>query len=403
MSVDGTSTATQRAPRGLKRAGIAAVCVAAVVVGYGLYARWSDRRDLDAWTAATSVPAVAVFNPAAVSGTRTLLLPGTLDAYDAAPIYARVPGYLKRWYVDIGAKVTAGQLLAEIDTPDIDQQLLQSKADLVSAQAASNLARITAKRWQSLLVKDAVSHQEADEKSGDFAAKSALANAAQARVNQLEAISAFKRITAPFAGVVVARKTDIGDLINAGSGSGSNTELFEVADVHQLRLYVSVPQAYSAQIHPGEVARIAVPEYPGRSFPARLVTSADAVSDKTGTLLVELAVDNAAGALQPGDYAQVTFDLPASDGANDVRIPDSAVLFRPSGTEVGVIGPDGKHVALRLITIGVDNGATVEVVSGLKAGDRVIDNPSDSLADGDKVRVTATETLSATGAANAAS
>ncbi len=394
--------ANQKPSRGLKRLGRTALGGALLVVALGLYVRWRDDRNLSKWTATAAIPAVAVFNPSAVIGDRTLLLPGVLDAYYAAPIYARVPGYLKRWYVDIGAKVTAGQLLADIDTPDLDQELRQAKADLASAQAARNLAQITARRWQNLLVKDAVSHQDADEKIGDLAAKSALANAAQAHVDQLEAVTAFKKIVAPFAGVVTARKTDIGDLINVGSGAGNTTELFEVSDIHKLRLYVSVPQAYSAEIHPGMIAHLTVPEYPGRKFDAVLVTSSNAVSVKTGTLLVELEVNNAAGTLHPGDYAQVSFDLPASTTANDVRIPDSSVLFRENGTEVGVITPDGNHVRLQPITIGVDNGAVVEVESGLKPTDRVIDNPTDSLANGDQVRVTQTETLSATGAANVA-
>ena len=381
--------------RGLKLFGIGAAVVALLVVAVGLYARWSDDQALETWTTAAAIPSVAVFYPSAVTGDRTLVLPGTLEAYYAAPIYARVPGYLKKWYVDIGAKVSAGQVLADIETPDLAQELLQAQADLVSADAARNLAQITARRWQALLAKDAVSQQETDEKTGDLEAKSAEVNAAQAKVNQLEAMSAFKRIIAPFAGVVTARKTDIGDLINAGAGAAS-TELFEVADVRNLRLYVSVPQTYSAEIRPGDVARLTVPEYPGRTFSAKLVTSSGAVSDATGTMLVELEVDNAAGTLQPGDYAQVDFRLPAKMSADDVIIPASAVLFRAAGTQVGIIDPAGNHALLRSITIGVDSGATVEVVSGLSARDRVIDNPPDSLADRERVQVTATEQPDAT-------
>lgn len=378
-----------RPSRGLKRFGVAAVLVALAVVAYGVLVRSHDDSQVADWTAINAQPTVTVFHPEAVTGSSSLVLPGTLEAYYAAPIYARVPGYLQKWYQDIGARVRTGQILALIDTPDLDQELLQAKADLVSAEAGENLARITAQRWKNLLAKDAVSRQESDEKTGDLETKTAMVNAAKAKVDRLEALEGFKRIVAPFDGIVTARKTDIGDLINAGAGNG--TELFEVSEVDKLRLYVSVPQAYSAQIRAGVTATLTVPEYPGRVFSARLDTSAGAVNDASGTELVELAVDNHDGALQPGDYAQVKFTMPAAMIADEVRIPESAVQFHNAGTQVGVIAPDGRHVELRPITIGLDNGSWVEVIAGLTPRDRVIDNPSDSLAQGDLVRVTQTE------------
>lgn len=379
-----------RAGRGLKLAGLVALLVALGVVALGLLSRWHNRSELNDWTAVNSVPTVTVFHPVAESSARTLVLPGTLQAWYAAPIYARVPGYLEKWYQDIGARVKAGELLAVIQTPDLDQELAQAKADLVSAEAGQHLAQVTAARWAALLAKDAVSHQESDEKAGELATSTAAVNAAKAKVAQLEAEESFKRIIAPFAGIVTARRTDIGDLINAGAG-GSSTELFQVSEVDKLRLYVSVPQSYSARIRAGAAAHLTVPEYPNRVFTAQPDTSAGAVSDSSGTELVELSVNNADGALQPGDYAQVSFTLPAGV-SSQVRIPESAILFRSAGSEVGVIGPDGRHVELRQITIGTDNGAWVEVVSGLSPNDRVIDNPSDSLAEHEQVRVTQTET-----------
>ena len=356
------------------------------MVAYGLITRSEDERQLVDWTNEQAVPTVAILRPEAVTGERILALPGKLQSLYNAPIYARVSGYLKRWYVDIGAHVMAGQVLADIDTPELDQELLQARANLASAEAARDLAGITAKRWQSLLAKDAVSHQESDEKAGDFVAKSALVKAAEANVSRLEALTAFKLITAPFDGIVTARKTDIGDLINAGAGSSSSSELFDVSEVDRLRLYVRVPQSYSAQIKPGVSAFLSVPEYPNLHVPAKLLNTSESVSDSSGTLLVQLEVDNREGMLKTGDYAQVSFRLPAASGQGTFRLPASTVLFRHSGTEVGVVDNTGR-VVLKPIAIGTDYGQSVEVVSGLSATDKVIDNPTDSLATGDKVEV----------------
>ena len=308
------------------------------------------------------------------------MLPGDVQAFNDAPIHARVSGYLKRWYADIGTPVKAGQVLAEIDTPDLDQQLIQAKADLATAVANQNLSQITAKRWAGLLAQDAVSRQDADDKNGDLAAKTALVASARANVDRLQALESFKRITAPFDGVVTTRSTDIGALISVGGVT--DTPLFTVADERRLRIYVRVPQSYSAYIKPGMTATFTVPEYPGRTFTANLATTADAITPQTGAELIQLQIDNADHGLKAGDYAQVRFALPADSAA--LQAPASALMFRDAGMAVAVIGPDGR-VAIKPITIGRDLGTSVEVATGLSASDRVIDNPPDDLrSDGDQ-------------------
>ncbi len=310
------------------------------------------------------------------------MLPGTLQAYYSATVYARVSGYLKHWYVDIGAPVQSGQILADIETPELDQQLKQSEANLDTALANERLTEITDRRWHNLLSSDSVSQQEADEKGGDYEAKKALVAAARADVERLRALESFKRITAPFDGVVTTRKTDIGALINAGHDAGH--ELFTVADVHKLRLYVGVPQSYITQIQAGMKAQLDVPEHPGQTFSAVLADNSRSVSENSGTVLIELQVDNADGKLLPGEYGNVRFDLPP-DGQT-VQIPASVLSFRKDGLTVAVLTSDN-HVAIRSIKISRDLGATVEVASGLSPADRLIDNPPDDLEDGDQVRL----------------
>ena len=366
----------------LKLAGAAGLLVAGVLVASGVMSRQHSEQAIKAWTTAAAIPTVDVISLNPGASTAALTLPGAVQAYYEAPIHARVSGYLKQWYEDIGAHVKAGQLLASIDTPELDQQLAQARADLATAEANLSLAQITAKRWQHLLADDAVSPQEADEKSGDLAAKTALVNAARANVDRLVALESFKNIVAPFDGVVTARKTDIGALISAGGDSGP--ELFSVADVHRLRVYVRVPQSYSAAIKPGLTAALSVPEYPGQSFTATLSSTADAVNDQSGTLLVELGLDNANGQLKPGDYAEVHFSLPQS--GSGVQVPASALVYRQQGLQVATLGPDS-HVVMKNITIARDDGSYVEVAAGLSRADRIIDSPPDSLAQGDLVRV----------------
>jgi membrane fusion protein, multidrug efflux system len=368
--------------RRLKYAGVGALGLAALIVSVRILAYIHTKDSLAAWTNEQAIPTVDVIHADAGSAATTLVLPGNVQAYYEAPIHARVSGYLKQWYQDIGAHVKAGQLLATIDTPELDQQLEQAKADLATAQANQALAKITAARWKNLLAEDAVSAQEADEKSGDLEAKTALMNAAQANVDRLEALESFKRIVAPFDGIVTSRKTDVGALIAAGENNGP--ELFSVADVSKLRVYVHVPQNYSARINSHDTATLTVPEYPGESFPARLVTSADAISDQSGTVLVELETGNQGGRLKPGDYAEVHFTL--AQAGPHMQIPASAVIFRDQGTQVATLGP-GDHVVMKDITIARDTGASIEVDSGLSPKDVIINSPPDSLQQGDLVRV----------------
>ena len=365
---------------------VVAGCLAGMIVVTGILARANDRNKVKHWTDAQTIPVVALVSPTAQSGSQALVLPGNLQAFYNAAIYARVSGYLHAWNQDIGARVKEGQLLATIDTPELDQQLIQARANLASAEADMELARTTAQRWVRLLAQDAVSKQETDEKTGDFKVKTAHVNSARADVGRLLALKAFSRIVAPFDGVVTARKTDIGALINAGAGATTSSELFDVAKVDQLRLYVNVPQSDSARLRPGVTASLTVPEFPGRTFPATLVTTSKAVSDHTGTLLVELLVNNGNEQLQAGDYATVKFDIPSTLTGGTLELPSSALLFRKTGMEAAVVGSDDR-VHLRRVTVGRDLGASIEVSSGLSPADRVVDNPPDSLAEGQRVRV----------------
>ena len=369
-------------PRYLKNAGLAALTLAVASAALGIVTRVHADQQVKSWTDAEAIPTVKVISLNGSAGAQTLVLPGDVQAFNSAPIYARVSGYLKSWRADIGAPVKAGQILAEIDTPDLDQQLVQAKADLGTAVANEHLSRTTAARWAGLLAQDAVSQQDADTKNGDLAAKAALTASARANVARLEALESFKHISAPFGGVVTARSTDIGDLISAGAPA--STPLFTVADESRLRIYVRVPQSYSASIKPGMAASFTVPEHPGQTFAANLAASADAITPQSGTLLVQLQIDNADHALKPGDYAQVRFSLPAQGGA--IEVPATTLMFRDAGMSVAVVGPGGR-VAIKSVTLGRDLGSTVEIASGLAPADQVIDNPPDSLRAGDQVRI----------------
>ncbi len=368
--------------RGLRIAALLAVAGAVVVVGWGIAARAANGNHLRQWTAAQAPPVVTVTQPQPGNSSAVLALPGRLEAYSRAPIYARVNGYLKSWKVDIGASVQAGQLLAEIEAPDVDQQLAQARADLLTARANEALASTTAKRWQQLVKTDAVSLQDVDMKNGDFAAKAAIVKATQANVERLEVMEGFKRITAPFSGTVTQRTTDVGALINAGSGKG--LELFVVSDTHKLRLYVSVPQNYAAQITPGTPAQMTVPERPGRNFAGTVEASAQSVDPASGSTLVQLAVDNETGELVPGAFANVRFDLRSTSAS--LSIPASALIFDSRGARVATIGSDNR-VALKPVTIARDLGDVIEISSGLAANDRIIDSPPDGIGAGDAVRI----------------
>ena len=320
----------------LKRAGLIMLVVAILVVAAGLIMRSRQSQLVNQWTQEQAIPVVRVIASQKGSLTHTLVLPGNLQPYIDAPILARVDGYLLRWYHDIGAKVKAGELLADIDTPELDHQLDQARADLVSAMAKQNLAEVTAKRWKNLLATDSVSQQDSDEKSADLEARKADVDAAKANVGRIQAFEQFKRVVAPFDGVVTARKTDVGALISAGKG----TELFNVASIDPLRLYVPVPQSYSNQIKVGVKATLTVPEHTDRQFEAVLTRTSGSISSGSGTLLVELSVNNKEGLLTPGSYAEVKFDLP--ENASIQRVPASALILRSAGVQLAVVESDNR-------------------------------------------------------------
>jgi RND family efflux transporter MFP subunit len=359
--------------------GLVALGVAAAIVVVGVTERVLSGRALAKETDKTAVPTVSLAKLATSGGAESLTLPGTIQPYNRALIYAQVTGYLKSWNQDIGAEVKAGQLLATINTPDLDQQLEQAKADAATAAANERLASLTSTRWQALLPTQSVAQQDADDKSGDAEAKKALLNAARANVRRLEADETFKRIVSPFAGVVTARKTDIGALINAGS---QGQELFEVSDLHKVRIYVQAPQSLSAELRPGLTATFDLPQYPGQSFNAVLVATSHAVEPNSHTVLVELQADNPDGKLFAGAYSQVHFQLPGNP--NTVRVPAAALVSSNVGNEVAVLGADGK-VTLKSVQLGRDLGDSVEVVAGLSPNDRVIASPPETLQNGQTV------------------
>lgn len=370
------------APKGLKIAGIVAGIVAIGTVVVGVAGRTGDTAQAQQWSDARSIPVVHLIAVKHDAAFDPLTLPATMAAWNAAKLYARVGGYVKAWYRDIGAHVGAGTPLGVIDTPELDQQIDQARAALASAVAERRLARSTATRWNDLLATHSVSQQESDEKNGSLAAKSASVDAAKASLGRLLALKNFATLRAPFAGVVTTRAADIGDLV--GPGATSQQPLFAIADVSRIRVYIGVPQVYSAAVHAGLGATLTVPDYPGRTFSAHVVGDSGAVDPQSGTFQVQLVADNPGGVLRPGGYAQVRFDVPA--GSASVQIPSSALVFRAQGTQVALVGGDGR-VHLRRITIGRDLGQTVEVMSGLNAADRVVDNPPDSISDGELVRI----------------
>jgi RND family efflux transporter MFP subunit len=380
MSPEGSSSPVSR--RGLRIAAIVGASIAVLIVGSGIATRASNSTRLRQLTDEQAQPVVTVTEPAHGDSSYGIELPGRLEAYSRAPIYARVSGYLKGWNVDIGSPVKSGQLLAEIEAPDLDQQLAQAKADFLTAQANADLAGTTAVRWKLLFKTNSVSQQDVDARNGDLAAKKAIAKAAAANVERLEVLEGFKKIVAPFNGTITARFTDIGALINAGGGSG--LELFVVSDTHKLRLYVNVPQANAGQVVPGTGAQITVPERPGRTFAATVEASAQSVDPASGSTLVQLAVDNKAGELVPGAYVNVRFDL--SLASANLSVPASALLFDHDGLRVATLGP-GNRVVFKQVKVARDLGDVIELSSGLTAGDRIIDSPPDGVTNGDRVRL----------------
>jgi multidrug efflux pump subunit AcrA (membrane-fusion protein) len=396
-------------PRNLRRIGLIALAAAIVIAVFGIMERRGHEAEVARWTQEQAVPTVAVITPQPGAMGESLVLPGTVQAWYETPIYARVNGYLKDWYFDFGAHVKKGDLLAEIDAPDLDAQLAGAQAKLNSARAEVKVreserqfAETTYARWRDS-PKGVVSVQEQEGKQADYNSAVARLNSAtaevaadQGEVDRLQALENFKRITAPFDGIVTARETDIGALINAGSGSGggsgngsgtgggSGPELFRVADVHEMRVYVQVPQQLSADIHHGLTANLHLPQYVDRTFKAIVATTSSAINTSARTLLVELHAENPDSLLQPGAYAQVDFKLPSNPDV--VRVPTSALIFREHGLEVATIGLDNK-IELRPVTLGRNLGTEVEVVKGLKISDRVVNSPPDSLAAGDTVRI----------------
>jgi RND family efflux transporter MFP subunit len=367
--------------RKLTFAAFVAIAIAATVVVMGVTSRRSADAKLDDWTEAQAVPTVAVAKPDTHGQRTTLDLPGRLEAYSQAQIYARVSGYLKSWKVDIGTPVKSGDLLAEIDAPDLDQQIMQAQAAFASAQATLTLSKATLQRGQTLIPSGAISKADLDQRVADSSNREGLANAARADLERLRVLEQYKRITAPFDGLVTTRNTDTGALINAGS---AGAPLFVVSDTKRLRLYVNVPQNFVPSIQIGTKAKIIVPEYPGRSFPATVQASAQAVDIASGTTRMLLVVDNAAGQLMTGDFANVSFELPHPEVA--INVPASALIFNQSGLFVATVGSDNR-ILLKPITIARDLGKAVEIGSGITADDRVIESPPDGIAQGDKVRI----------------
>jgi RND family efflux transporter MFP subunit len=364
--------------------GAIALAVAAAVVIGGLATRYSQAEQLKETAQERAVPTVNLVSMKDIQGA-PMELPARIEAWSRAPIYARVPGYVQRWNVDIGAKVKAGQVLAVIETPDLDQDLRQAQAQLAVARSNLALAESTAKRWQSLVAQQAVSRQEADEKQGDFMSKQSTVQALSASVERQQALKRYAQLAAPFDGVVTARNTDVGALVNAGSGGAAGSELFVVSDLRRLRVYVQVPQCQVAQIHPGSSARVSVPERPGSSYQAKVESLAQAISAGSGTMLVQLAVENPKGELLPGAFATVQFDQAAM--ANDaVAVPPGALIMGRNGAQVAVLEA-GNRVRIKKVTIARDLGNVVQLGEGVTRADRIIDSPPDGLADGDVVRL----------------
>jgi RND family efflux transporter MFP subunit len=374
---------TQTTLRRLRLGGICfAVLIAAILI-YGVVSRAADNARLHDLTEAEAVPNVAVAVPSSVANLAGIDLPGRLEAFIRAPIYARVPGYLKSWKYDIGSRVKAGAVLAEIDTPDLDQQLMQARAALTVAQANAKLSEITAKRWQSLAGTDAVAKQDVDQRTFTYDANMAQVKAAQADLDRLAAEQGFKRLIAPFDGIVTARDTDIGQLINVGGSGGA--ELFVLSETQKLRIYVNVPQNSVPSVPPGTKATIRVPEHPERTYTGTVEASAQSVNPTSGTTLMQIIVDNSTGELMPGDYASIRLET-AATAANTLSVPSSAVIFDAKGLSVATVGADNQ-VVVKPVTIQRDLGAVIEIASGLGPHDRVIQNPPDGIGNGDVVRV----------------
>jgi RND family efflux transporter MFP subunit len=361
---------------------IAAIAVAALLVS-GIWSRVKAGRTLGAETAQAALPAVSVVPPNQTAPADEIILPGNVQPFINSPIYSRTNGYLKKWYFDIGAHVKQGQLLAVIETPEVDQQLAQARSNLLTAQANLELASVTKNRYQGLLKSNAVSQQDVDNAVGTYNANKSIVEADKAAVEQYSALASFEKIYAPFDGVITARNTDIGDLINSGSGTGVKTDLFHIAQPDKLRVYVNVPEEYSQGIKTGMTADLSLAEFPGRKFQGKLVRTAEAINVTTRTLLVEIAVDNPTGTLLTGSYAEVHLAIPTQ--ASTLLLPVNTLIFRSEGLHVATV-KEGK-VVLTAVTPGHDFGNQIEIVAGLKPDDQVIVNPPDSIVSGQAVQI----------------
>ena len=355
-----------------------------VVVIWGISSRRHASAQLSRETRDLAIPTVAVIHPKLGAPQQEIVIPGDMQPFTDAPIFARTNGYLKKWYVDIGANVKAGQLLAEIDSPEIDQQLLQARAEVATAQANLNLAEVTATRYKDLLKTDSVAQQDVDNANGNYEARRTTVESAQANVKRLQDLQSFEKVYAPFDGMITARNIDIGQLIDSGSSGGTTRELFHIAAVNRLRVYVNVPQFDSPAIKPGLKAELMLKEFPGRKFDGVVVRSSGAIDNASRTLLTEVDVDNSSHLLKPGSYVEVHLKLPSP--VHTFTLPVNATIFKSAGLQVATV-KDNKTVSLVPITPGRDFGTEIEVVAGLKGDEWVVLNPSDSLAEGDTVRV----------------
>jgi RND family efflux transporter MFP subunit len=352
---------------------------------YAILQRMSEHKALAQQTEQMAVPFVSVIRATPINSDSEMVLPGTLKPYVESPLYARTNGYLKKWYKDIGSHVEKGEILAEIDTPEIDQQLAQARADLVTSQANLSLSTLTATRYQDLIKSDSVSRQDLDNANGDFAARRAMAQSAEANVKRLEEMESFKRVYAPFTGIITQRNVDPGTLINAGNGGNATKEMFDLAQIDPMRVYVAVPQAYSPSVHFGLKACLLLTELAQRNFCGQVVRTANSIDPNTRTLLTEVDVPNSSGILLPGAYAEVHFDVKVT--GQRLSLPINALLFRPDGTMAAVVGLDNR-INLKKLTIGRDFGNSLEVLQGIDPGDHIVVNPPDALEQGEPVNLT---------------
>jgi len=379
-----TGSSNRRGSRGRGIIVVAAFCCAglAVIILSGIQSRLNAEKKLESTVKSSAIPVVTVVHPEATSKAQEIELPGTTQAFTEAPIYARTSGYLKAWYLDIGAHAKRGQLLAEIETPELDQQLEQAENDLKTAQANLQLAQITMNRWVFLQKSNVISKQDTDQAVSDFNAKQSTAQAAEANVHRLQKLQEFEHVYAPFDGVITARDTDVGALVQNGNSPGQK-ELFHLAAIDKLRVYISVPEVYAAAIKSGDSVSLTLDEFPGEKFTGTIVRNSNSIDLASRTLNVEVDVDNPTGRLLPGAYTFVHFKIPGAAGA--VTIPTNTLLFRAEGSRVAVV--QNGEVKLVPITIGHDYGSTVEVTSNLTAKDSVIADPSDSIMDGSRVEI----------------